>query len=70
MLNEHQQIFPVKTPWIGGGLSATTLPLFLSFLSAHIDTLFWVILKILKPTTMCDECITFFLTKATLNGPS
>ena len=66
MLNEHQQIFPVKTPWIGGGLSATTLPLFLSFLG----TLFWAILKILKPTTMCDEGITFFLTKATLNGPS
>ena len=51
MLNEHQQIFPAKTPWLGGGLSAT-LPLFLSFLGAHIDTLFWVILKILKPTTM------------------
>ena len=55
MLNEHQQIFPAKTPWLGGGLSATTLPLFLSFLGAHIDTLFWAILKILKPTTKSDE---------------
>ena len=41
---------------------------------AIIDTLkgnffvFWAILKILKPTTMSDECITFF-SKVTLNGP-